>query len=87
MAVPRGVTLIVGGGFHGKSTLLQALEVGVYDHIPTDGREFVVADPNAVKVRAEDGRPIVRRAMRCDAMRASEREIERSRQIEIDCKR
>ena len=51
MAIPRGVTLIVGGGFHGKSTLLQALELGVYDHIPGDGREFVVTDPTAVKVR------------------------------------
>ena len=50
MAIPRGVTLIVGGGFHGKSTLLQALELGVYDHIPGDGREFVVTDPTAVKV-------------------------------------
>ena len=52
MAIPRGVTLIVGGGFHGKSTLLQALELGVYDHIPGDGREFVVTDPTAVKVGA-----------------------------------
>ncbi|CAN0023418.1 unnamed protein product, partial [Phaeothamnion confervicola] len=58
MAIPPGVTLIVGGGFHGKSTLLKALEVGVYNHIPGDGREFVVCDPTAVKVRAEDGRSV-----------------------------
>ena len=82
MAISRGVTLIVGGGFRkftssrpcpwelwvssdrcvrytdGKSTLLQALELGVYDHIPGDGREFVVIDPAAVKIRAEDGRAI-----------------------------
>lgn len=58
MAVPRGVTLIVGGGYHGKSTLLQALQAGVYDHIAGDGREFVVADDTAVKLRAEDGRSI-----------------------------
>lgn len=51
MAIPQGVTLIVGGGFHGKSTLLQALELGVYDHIPGDGREFVCTDPTAVKIR------------------------------------
>lgn len=51
MAIPGGVTLIVGGGFHGKSTLLQALELGVYDHIPGDGREFVCTDPTAVKIR------------------------------------
>lgn len=58
MGVPKGVTLIVGGGYHGKSTLLQALELGVYDHIAGDGREYVVTDETAVKIRAEDGRSI-----------------------------
>ncbi len=58
MAIPEGVTLIVGGGFHGKSTLLHALERGVYNHIPDDGREKVTTDPTAVKIRAEDGRVI-----------------------------
>lgn len=58
MLIPKGVTLIVGGGFHGKSTLLQALERGVYDHIPGDGRELVVTDSSAVKIRAEDHRSI-----------------------------
>lgn len=58
MGIPAGVTLIVGGGYHGKSTLLKALELGVYNHIPGDGREFVVTDPTAVKIRAEDGRSI-----------------------------
>ncbi len=58
MAVPAGVTVVVGGGFHGKTTLLQALERGVYDHIPGDGRERVVTLAEAVKVRAEDGRAI-----------------------------
>ena len=56
MGIPEGVTLIVGGGFHGKSTLLSALARGVYDHRPGDGRERVVTDPAAVAVRAEDGR-------------------------------
>lgn len=56
MAVRKGVTLIVGGGFHGKSTLLNALEVGVYNKISGDGREHVVSDVDAVKIRAEDGR-------------------------------
>ena len=60
MGVPRGVTLIVGGGYHGKSTLLKALERGVYDHIAGDGREYVVTAADAVKVRAEDGRSIRR---------------------------
>lgn len=50
MGVPLGVTLIVGGGFHGKTTLLKALEVGVYNHIPGDGRELVVTDSTAYKV-------------------------------------
>jgi predicted ABC-class ATPase len=58
MGVPKGITLIVGGGYHGKSTLLKALELGVYNHIPGDGREFVVTNPYAVKIRAEDGRRI-----------------------------
>jgi predicted ABC-class ATPase len=58
MGIPAGVTLIVGGGYHGKSTLLRAIEVGVYNHIPADGREQVITQPAAVKVRAEDGRSI-----------------------------
>ena len=58
MGVPKGVTLIVGGGFHGKSTLLRALERGVYNHVPGDGRELVVTDSTAVKIRAEDGRSV-----------------------------
>ncbi|MEM6592900.1 MAG: ABC-ATPase domain-containing protein, partial [Cyanobacteria bacterium P01_C01_bin.73] len=58
MGIPRGITLIVGGGYHGKSTLLRAIEQGVYDHIPGDGREWVVSDPRAVKIRAEDGRSV-----------------------------
>ncbi len=51
MGLRRGITLVVGGGFHGKSTLLQALEVGCYNHVPGDGREFVVADTSSVKVK------------------------------------
>ncbi|MGK7949351.1 MAG: ABC-ATPase domain-containing protein [Xenococcaceae cyanobacterium] len=58
MGIPAGITLIVGGGYHGKSTLLKAIELGVYNHIPGDGREFVVTNPTAVKIRAEDGRSI-----------------------------
>jgi len=58
MAIPRGITLIVGGGYHGKTTILEAIERGVYNHVPGDGREFVVTDPKAVKIRAEDGRSI-----------------------------
>src|ERR671921_775781 len=58
MGVPEGVTLVAGGGFHGKSTLLSALSWGVYDHVPGDGREFVVSRDDAVKIRAEDGRSV-----------------------------
>lgn len=60
MGVAEGITLIVGGGFHGKSTLLHALERGVYDHIPGDGRELVVTRSDAVKIRAEEGRGVER---------------------------
>ena len=56
LGVPAGVTLIVGGGYHGKSTLLAALQDGHLDHVPGDGRERVVSDPDVVKLRAEDGR-------------------------------
>lgn len=56
MGIPRGITLIVGGGYHGKSTLLNALELGVYNHIPGDGREYVITDETALKLRSEDGR-------------------------------
>ena len=58
MGIPEGVTLVAGGGFHGKSTLLSALSWGVYDHLPGDGRELVVTRPDAVKIRAEDGRSV-----------------------------
>eukprot|EP00177_Eucheuma_denticulatum_P001668 GFKZ01003003.1.p1 GENE.GFKZ01003003.1~~GFKZ01003003.1.p1 ORF type:complete len:677 (-),score=90.76 GFKZ01003003.1:1653-3683(-) len=58
MAIRPGISLIVGGGFHGKSTLLAALEVGVYNHIPGDGREFVCVDSTTMSVRAEDGRSV-----------------------------
>ena len=58
MGIPCGITLIVGGGFHGKSTLLNALEMGVYDHIAKDGREYVITDSSAFKLRAEDSRYI-----------------------------
>ena len=58
MGVRRGITLIAGGGYHGKSTLLKALERGVYDHIAGDGREYVITDATAVKIRAEDGRKV-----------------------------
>ncbi|WP_404451599.1 ABC-ATPase domain-containing protein [Virgibacillus necropolis] len=58
MAIKRGITLIVGGGYHGKSTLLEAMERGVYNHTKDDGREYVLTDPKAVKIRAEDGRGI-----------------------------
>jgi predicted ABC-class ATPase len=56
MGIPSGVTLIVGGGYHGKSTLLQVLELGIYNHIPGDGREFCISLPTTVKVRATSGR-------------------------------
>jgi predicted ABC-class ATPase len=58
MGIPEGVTVIVGGGYHGKSTLLRAVERGVYPHIAGDGREWVLTRPDAVSIRAEDGRAV-----------------------------
>ena len=58
MGIPEGITLIAGGGYHGKSTLLKALERGVYDHVAGDGREYVITRSSALKIRAEDGRKI-----------------------------
>jgi predicted ABC-class ATPase len=60
LGIPRGVTLITGGGYHGKSTLLRAIERGVHPHVPGDGREWVVSDAGLVKIRAEDGRRVER---------------------------
>lgn len=58
MGIQNGVSIIVGGAFHGKSTLLAALQMGVYNHVPGDGREFVCCRPNAIKIKAEDGRSV-----------------------------
>jgi predicted ABC-class ATPase len=56
MGIPKGITLIAGGGYHGKSTLLKAVQSGIYNHIPGDGRELCAAHPAAVKIRAYSGR-------------------------------
>lgn len=58
MGIPSGVTVLTGGGFHGKSTVLAALARGHLDHVPGDGREGVVTTPDTVKIRAEDGRAV-----------------------------
>ena len=58
MGIKEGITLIVGGGYHGKSTVLEALQRGVYNHTPMDGREYVITRHDAVKIRAEDGRHV-----------------------------
>ena len=58
MGIECGVTVITGGGYSGKSTLLDAIESGIYNHIPGDGREYVITDNAALKIYAEDGRPV-----------------------------
>ncbi|OOM75965.1 putative ATPase of the ABC class [Clostridium puniceum] len=60
MGIKKGVTIIVGGGYHGKSTLLKALELGVYNHVEGDGREFVITNKSALKIRAEDSRCVTK---------------------------
>jgi predicted ABC-class ATPase len=57
MGVPEGVTLIVGGGFHGKSCLVQAIAAAVFPHVPGDGRELCATLASSAVIRAEDGRP------------------------------
>jgi hypothetical protein len=58
MGIPKGITVVAGGGFHGKSTLLHALENAVYPHIPGDGRELIVIDESATRIRTEEGRVV-----------------------------
>ena len=58
MGIPKGITVITGGAFHGKSTLLQALTRSVYPHVPGDGREGIVIDESALRVGVEDGRSV-----------------------------
>ncbi len=58
MGIPNGVTVITGGGYSGKSTLLDAIEMGIYNHVPGDGREYVLTDETALKIYSEDGRPV-----------------------------
>lgn len=58
MGIPMGITLICGGGFHGKSTLLATIQLGIYPKIAGDGREYCMTSPSAIKIRAEDGRSI-----------------------------
>lgn len=59
MGVKRGVTVITGGGYSGKSTLLDAISAGIYDHAPGDGRELCITDGSAVTITAEDGRSVM----------------------------
>lgn len=59
MGIIKGVTVITGGGYSGKSTLLDAISAGIYDHAPGDGRELCITDSHAVTVSAEDGRSVM----------------------------
>jgi len=58
MGIQKGITVIAGGAYHGKSTLLHALERAVVPHIPGDGREWVVIDESACAIHVEEGRSI-----------------------------
>ena len=58
MGIPKGITLITGDAYHGKSTILEALKEGVYNHVLGDGREYVITDESAMTIQAEDGRSI-----------------------------
>lgn len=58
MGIKKGVTVITGGGYSGKSTLLDAISAGIYDHALGDGRELCITDASAVTISAEDGRSV-----------------------------
>ena len=60
MGIKKGVTVITGGGYSGKSTLLDAISAGIYDHVLGDGRELCITDASAVTISAEDGRSVKR---------------------------
>lgn len=58
MGIRRGITVITGGGYSGKSTLLDAISAGIYNHVLGDGRELCITDDSAVTISAEDGRSV-----------------------------
>ncbi len=58
MGIRRGVNIITGGGYSGKSTLLEAISAGIYDHAWGDGRELCITDATAMGIVAEDGRSV-----------------------------
>jgi len=55
--IPKGFTAVSGCSRSGKSTLIDAIYAGVYDHIPGDGREYVISSPDAAFILAEPNRP------------------------------
>lgn len=57
MGIPKGFTAVTGASRNGKSALLDAIFAGVYDHIPGDGREYVITSRDAAFIMAEPNRP------------------------------
>ena len=58
MGIPKGIVVITGGGYSGKSTLLDAIAAGIYNHVAGDGRELCITNTQSIKITAEDGRCI-----------------------------
>jgi len=58
LGIKKGVTVITGGGYSGKSTVLDTISAGIYDHILGDGRELCITDVSAMTISAEDGRSV-----------------------------
>ncbi len=58
MVIAKGLTVITGGGYSGKTTIIDAIESGIYNHVEGDGREYVITEETALKVYAEDGRVV-----------------------------
>lgn len=60
LGIRAGITVVCGGAFSGKSTLVAAIGAGVYPHVPGDGREYVATVPDAILLCGEPGRRIER---------------------------
>lgn len=58
MGIRRGLTVVSGPAYHGKTTLIEAVSAGVWNHIPGDGREYVITIRESFVVMSENGRRV-----------------------------
>ena len=60
LGIPTGITVVLGDAYSGRTELMKALAAGIYNHVPGDGREYVISMPDTVYVAAEDRRSVQR---------------------------